>query len=90
MHVVKLTYLCRNIRKVIHSTLNQFGTFMALNKILVLIPARYDSSRFPGKPLAKILGKPMVQRVYEQIQVDLSRFELDAFVVTDSERLRKR
>ena len=90
MHVVKLTYLCRNIRKVIHSTLNQFGTFMALNKILVLIPARYDSSRFPGKPLAKILGKPMVQRVYEQIASGpYQGCELDAFVVTDSEKIKK-
>lgn len=31
-----------------------------------IIPARYDSSRFPGKPLAMILGKPMFARVYEQ------------------------
>lgn len=31
-----------------------------------IIPARYDSSRFPGKPLAHIAGKPMFQRVYER------------------------
>jgi 3-deoxy-manno-octulosonate cytidylyltransferase (CMP-KDO synthetase) len=31
----------------------------------IVIPARYDSSRFPGKPLADIHGKPMIQRVYE-------------------------
>ncbi|SCX77524.1 3-deoxy-manno-octulosonate cytidylyltransferase [Desulfoluna spongiiphila] len=31
-----------------------------------IIPARYDSSRFPGKPLALIAGKPMFQRVYER------------------------
>lgn len=35
-------------------------------KIFGIIPARYDSSRFPGKPLVMILGKPMIQRVYEQ------------------------
>ena len=35
-------------------------------KILGLIPARYDSSRFPGKPLSIIAGKTMIQRVYEQ------------------------
>lgn len=35
-------------------------------KILGLIPARYDSSRFPGKPLSDIAGKTMIQRVYEQ------------------------
>ena len=34
-------------------------------KILVLIPARMGSSRFPGKPLAKIAGKPMIAHVYE-------------------------
>jgi 3-deoxy-manno-octulosonate cytidylyltransferase (CMP-KDO synthetase) len=34
-------------------------------KALVLIPSRYASTRFPGKPLAKISGKPMVQWVYE-------------------------
>ncbi|MEP2651828.1 MAG: 3-deoxy-manno-octulosonate cytidylyltransferase, partial [Paraglaciecola sp.] len=32
----------------------------------VIIPARYASSRFPGKPLVKIKGKPMVQHVYER------------------------
>jgi len=35
-------------------------------KILGVIPARYSSSRFPGKPLAEIKGKPMIRRVYEQ------------------------
>ena len=35
-------------------------------KILGIIPARYESSRFPGKPLAMIAGKSMIQRVYEQ------------------------
>ena len=31
----------------------------------VVIPARYDSSRLPGKPLKDIAGKPMIQHVYE-------------------------
>ncbi len=35
-------------------------------KIVVVIPARYDSSRLPGKPLIDILGKSMIRRVYEQ------------------------
>ena len=35
-------------------------------KVIGIIPARYSSSRFPGKPLADILGKSMIQRVYEQ------------------------
>ena len=37
-------------------------------KFLGIIPARYASTRFPGKPLADMLGKPMIQRVYEQVQ----------------------
>ena len=35
-------------------------------KYAVIIPARYQSSRFPGKPLTPILGKPMIQRVWER------------------------
>jgi 3-deoxy-manno-octulosonate cytidylyltransferase (CMP-KDO synthetase) len=35
-------------------------------RILIVIPARYNSSRFPGKPLADIHGKPMIQHVYER------------------------
>ena len=37
-------------------------------KILALIPARMDSSRFPGKPMEKILGKPMIGHVYENVK----------------------
>jgi 3-deoxy-manno-octulosonate cytidylyltransferase (CMP-KDO synthetase) len=35
--------------------------------VLALIPARMGSSRFPGKPMAKILGKPMIEHVFEQV-----------------------
>ena len=35
-------------------------------KIVGIIPSRYNSSRFPGKPLADILGYPMIYRVYQQ------------------------
>jgi 3-deoxy-manno-octulosonate cytidylyltransferase (CMP-KDO synthetase) len=37
-----------------------------VNRPWVIIPSRYGSSRFPGKPLAEILGKPLIQWVYEQ------------------------
>lgn len=37
-------------------------------KILAIIPARMGSSRYPGKPMAKILGKPMIGHVYERVQ----------------------
>ncbi len=54
-------------------------------KIIGIIPARYGSSRFPGKPLVKIEGKSMIQRVYEQAS-KCSR--LDAVVVaTDDVRI---
>jgi 3-deoxy-manno-octulosonate cytidylyltransferase (CMP-KDO synthetase) len=55
-------------------------------KIIALIPARYGSTRFPGKPLAPLLGKPLIQRVYEQArQVK----ELDGlWVATDDARIR--
>ena len=54
-------------------------------KILGIIPARYSSSRFPGKPLANIMGKPMIQRVYEQAEKCLLLDEL--IVATDDERI---
>ena len=49
-----------------------------------IIPARYASSRFPGKPLALINGKPMVQWVYERVQ---SSEVLELAVATDDERI---
>jgi 3-deoxy-manno-octulosonate cytidylyltransferase (CMP-KDO synthetase) len=54
-------------------------------KIPAFIPARYDSTRFPGKPLALIAGKPMIQHVYESAKKcpEIS----DVFVATDDERI---
>ncbi len=51
--------------------------------ILALIPARYASSRFPGKPLALVHGKPMIQRVYEQA----SKVFENVCVATDDQRI---
>jgi 3-deoxy-manno-octulosonate cytidylyltransferase (CMP-KDO synthetase) len=54
-------------------------------KIIAFIPSRYESTRFPGKPLALIAGKPMIQHVYERT---LSSVHVaDAFVATDDERI---
>lgn len=52
-------------------------------KFIGLIPARYDSTRFPGKPLVVIDGKTMIQRVYEQAKQALD----EVCVVTDDERI---
>ncbi len=48
-----------------------------------IIPARYASTRFPGKPLAVLGGKTVIQRVYEQVKSVLS----DVYVATDDERI---
>ena len=54
-------------------------------RVLGIIPCRYNSSRFPGKPLADILGKSMVQRVYEKSSLcdNLNK----VIVATDDERI---
>lgn len=54
-------------------------------KIIGIIPARYASSRFPGKPLVDIGGKSMIQRVYEQAKKSGSL--ADVIVATDDERI---
>lgn len=54
-------------------------------KILGIIPARYGSTRFPGKPLVDIDGKTMIQRVYEQAKSCTSL--TDVIVATDDERI---
>ena len=53
--------------------------------IVGIIPARYASSRFPGKPLALIAGKPLIQRVVEQCKKAKSLSEV--IVATDDERI---
>ena len=54
-------------------------------KILGIIPARFNSSRFPGKPLVEINHKSMIQRVYEQ--VSKAKCLSDVIVATDDERI---
>ena len=55
-------------------------------KIIGVIPARYRSSRFPGKPLADICGRPMIWWVYRQAK---KVEQLDAvYVATDDERIQ--
>ena len=52
-------------------------------KFIAIIPARYASTRFPGKPLAMLGGKTVIQRVYEQAISVLP----EAYVATDDERI---
>ena len=54
-------------------------------KIVAIIPARYGSTRFEGKPLAPILGKPMIQWVYEG--VSQSKLIDQVIVATDDQRI---
>jgi len=52
-------------------------------KFMAIIPARYASTRFPGKPLAVLGGKTVIQRVYEQVSSLLD----EVYVATDDERI---
>jgi len=56
-------------------------------KILCIIPARFASTRFPGKPLVDIAGKTMIQRVYEQAKKCIHLAEI--IVATDDDRIFK-
>lgn len=55
-------------------------------KSVILIPCRLESSRFPNKPLAKILNKPMIQWVYEAAEKSDAT---EVFVITDSDEIIK-
>lgn len=56
-------------------------------KLIAVIPARYNSSRMPGKPLADIEGKPMIWWVYQQAMKD-ERFD-KVIVATDDRRIEE-
>lgn len=56
-------------------------------EIVAIIPARYNSSRFPGKPLVDICGKPMIWWVYKQVK-KVKEIN-DIIVATDDERIEK-
>jgi 3-deoxy-manno-octulosonate cytidylyltransferase (CMP-KDO synthetase) len=54
-------------------------------QVVCIIPSRYESSRFPGKPLADLCGKPMIQHVYERVL--RAKTVSSAAVATDDERI---
>jgi len=56
-----------------------------MTKALVIIPARYRSSRFPAKPLTDIAGKPMIQRVFEGVAQGVDKKHV--IIATDSKKI---
>ena len=58
---------------------------MDSSQVVIVIPARYGSTRLPGKPLVSLAGKPMVQRVYERAK--LAKTAGRVIVATDDERI---
>ena len=52
-------------------------------KVVCIIPARFASTRFPGKPLALLGGKTVIQRVYEQVKTVID----DVYVATDNQQI---
>jgi 3-deoxy-manno-octulosonate cytidylyltransferase (CMP-KDO synthetase) len=71
----------------LHRTLISRANPLASMKTVAFIPARYDSTRFPGKPLALIKGKPMIQHVY-RCAVSCPHVT-DVYVATDDERISR-
>ncbi|MBC7998371.1 MAG: 3-deoxy-manno-octulosonate cytidylyltransferase, partial [Leptolyngbya sp.] len=62
-------------------------TVESKRQIAAIIPARHKASRFPGKPLAKIAGKTMIERVHEQVKQVKSLHRV--IVATDDDRIRE-
>ena len=57
-----------------------------MKKYVVVIPSRYESKRLPGKPLIDILGKPMIQRVYEKCLEAVDNKHI--YIATDDNRIK--
>ena len=68
-------------------TSNQDRNFGRKRRAAAIIPARYASTRFPGKPLALLCGKPMIQHVYERVCQTEGLLEGAVWVATDDERI---
>ena len=60
---------------------------MANPEVVIVIPARYGSTRLPGKPLVSLAGKPMIERVYERAKLAATAHRV--IVATDDERIVK-
>lgn len=73
-----------NLTDATHYDINQIKTNM-IPKVAVVIPARYKSSRFPGKPLAKIKGKEMIIRVAEIAEQAIGKDNV--YIATENEEI---
>ena len=60
---------------------------MSPTDVVIIIPARYGSTRLPGKPLVALAGTPMIQRVYERAK--LAKLATRVIVATDDDRILK-
>jgi len=60
---------------------------MSKIKVLIIIPARFNSSRFPGKPLVQIANKSMLERTFLQAQKINEKFEFQVYIATDHEKI---
>src|ERR1700681_3309744 len=60
---------------------------MSPTEIVIVIPARYGSTRLPGKPLVSLAGTTMIQRVYQRTK--LSKLATRVIVATDDDRILK-
>jgi len=67
---------------------NPFQRTSQPSRIVAIIPARYDSTRFPGKPLADIAGRPMIEHVYRRVAA--STMLSKVIVATDDLRIATR
>ncbi len=83
MHFVVLSYVDITSERSANTFQNMAKT--SAKKILGVIPARYGSSRFPGKPLADIHGKPMIWWVYKQ--AEKSKLLTDIVIATEDDRI---
>src|ERR1700732_2594507 len=63
------------------------GMSPAKPEVVIVIPARFGSTRLPGKPLVSLAGKPMIQRVYERAK--MAALADRVIVATDDERIMK-
>src|ERR1700746_1167941 len=63
----------------------KMGAKLESSKVVIVIPARYGSTRLPGKPLVSLAGQPMIQRVYERAKRGKTAGRV--IVATDHERM---